>query len=87
MLDGLLGLEWRKQLAEVQVPRVFRSVTGNGKLKKTGGKQCWLIGEEAVLLVHQHKCVPPSVSPSQGSIVHLESQAISIFHPRQARHL
>lgn len=32
--DGLFGLEWRKQLTEVQVPRVFRSVIGKGRLKK-----------------------------------------------------
>jgi len=55
MLDGPFGLEWRKQLTEVQVPRVFRSITGHSKLKKAGGNPCWLIGEEAVLLVHRHK--------------------------------
>lgn len=34
MSDGPFGLGWRKQLTEVQVPSVFRSVPGNSQLKK-----------------------------------------------------
>lgn len=37
VVDGPFALEQRKQLPEVQVPRVFRSVTGNSKLEKQEG--------------------------------------------------
>lgn len=52
--DGLFGLEWRKRLTEVQVPRVFRSVIGKSRLKKQEENGVGSIGEEAVLPVRQH---------------------------------